>query len=138
MSCPAPMDILTETTPDIPIIQKPEILIIQSCRSEIPIIPKLPVGNSDNSNYWSTSGITGRNYWRTSGELFPKLPGGPPKVAGCAFCPHLTQKNGNSKVAGAHPKLPDRKIPKIQKKTEIPIIQSCRTGNSFFVFVFFY
>ena len=106
--CAAPMDILTETTPDIPIIQKPEIPIIQSCRSEIPIIPKLPVGNSDNSNYWSTSGITGRNYWRTSGELFPKLPGDPPKVAGCAFCPHQSQKPEIPKVAGALPKLPDR------------------------------
>ena len=31
--------------PNIPIIQKPEIPIIQSYRSGIPIIPKLPVGN---------------------------------------------------------------------------------------------
>ena len=95
---------------------KPEIPIIQSCQT----------GNY----FWHFWFVYFGHFWSGPSQSCRR---DPPKVVGCAFCPHLSQKKktGIPKVAGALPKLPDRKTEK--SKPEIPIIQSCQTGNYFWL-----
>ena len=95
MCCAAPMNILTETSPEIPKIQNRKTdnsKVAGPCRT----------GNSDNSNYWSTSGA-----------LFVKLPAGPSQSCRARVLPTpVAKKTEIPKVAGALPKLPDRKTEK--------------------------
>ena len=118
--CATPMNILTETSPEIPKIQNRKTdnsKVAGPCRT----------GNSDNSNYWSTSGA-----------LFVKLPAGPSQSCRARVLPTPVAKEKKRKF----PKLPGpfqscrTEKPK-NRKPEIPIIQSCQTGNYFLAFFVF-
>ena len=103
MRCATPMNILTETSPEIPKNQNRKTdnsKVAGPCRT----------GNSDNSNYWSTSGA-----------LFVKLPAGPSQSCRARVLPTpvANKKNGNSQSCRGPSKVAGPKNRKIEnRKTE--------------------